>query len=62
MVIMTKYGSQDNVALNEFYCDTLDDRAEINPKDIQLGTRCIVLENDNIDVYIADSKKQWHKL
>lgn len=60
---MVKCGEQDNVLTYEHYCDTLADRAKIDPRYINLGTRCIVLKDENynntLQVYIATSDKEW---
>lgn len=62
--IMTKRGTQDNVITYEHYCDTMEDRAKIDPNEITLGSSCIVLEGESgeLEVYIAGSNKQWHLL
>lgn len=62
MNVMTKRGSQDNMITYEHYCDTIADMANIDPKYITLGSVCIVIsgENEEMDVYIAGSDKQWH--
>lgn len=58
--IMTKRGSQDNVITYEHYCDTLEDRANIDPQYITLGSVCIVVEGENgLTAYIANSNKEW---
>lgn len=64
MNIMTKRGSQDNIVTYEHYCDTLEDRANIDLKYITLGSICIVLkgENDTLELYIADSNHNWIKM
>ena len=54
---MTKRGSLDNEVTNEFFCDTMEDLANIPSRDINLGTVAIVLEG--MRVYIANSKKEW---
>lgn len=60
MTIMSKRGSEDNVITYEHYCDTIEDRDQIDPKYITLGTTCIVITNQGVEAYIADSNKQWH--
>ena len=64
MNIMTKRGSLDNILTYEHICDTNADMATINPKYITLGTICIVLQgtNDSMEVYMADSDKEWHDI
>ena len=59
--IMTKQGQLDNVITYEHICDTVADMANINPSYITLGSVCIVIkgENDDLEVYMADSKKEW---
>ena len=62
--IMTKRGTQDNVITYEHYCDTIEDRANINPEYITLGSICIVVEGENneLEVYIANSNKEWKSI
>ncbi len=64
MNIMTKRGNQDNVVTYEHMCDTTADLANIDPHYITLGSIAIVLqgENDGMEIYIADSNKQWNSL
>lgn len=64
MNIMTKRGSQDNVVTYEHYCDTTADMNHIDSKYITLGSICIVIKgnNDTMELYIADSNKQWNKM
>lgn len=59
--IMTKQGQLDNVVTYEHICDTVADMANINPSYVTLGSVCIVIkgENDDLEVYMADSKKEW---
>ena len=59
--IMTKRGQLDNVITYEHICDTVADMANINPSYVTLGSVCIVIkgENDDLEVYMADSKKEW---
>lgn len=59
--IMTKRGQLDNVVTYEHICDTVADMANINPSYVTLGSICIVIkgENDDLEVYMADSKKEW---
>lgn len=62
--IMTKRGSADNVLVYEHICDTLADKDNIDSRYITLGTICIVLNGDGgaLEVFMADSSKQWHEL
>lgn len=62
MNIMTKRGSQDNVITYEHYCDTISDMANINPEYITLGSVCVVIKGtgDDLEIYLADSNKQWN--
>ena len=55
---MTKRGSMDNETVNEFYCDTESDLANIPASEINLGTVAVVLK-PAIQVFIADSSKEW---
>ena len=60
---MVKCGEQDNELTYEHYCDQLEDRAKIDPSYINLGTKCIVLKDEDysntLQVYIANSLKEW---
>lgn len=62
--IMSKRGQQDNVITYEHICDTTADLADINPDYITLGSVAIVLQNeyDALEVYMANSAKEWIKL
>lgn len=64
MHILTKVGNQDNVVTYEHICDTLQDRDNIEKRYITLGSTCLVLsgENDTIEVYMADSNREWHDI
>lgn len=58
--VMTQRGSQDNVITYTHFCDTEEDKNNIDPKYITLGSVCIVLEGDNgFSGYIAKSDKTW---
>ena len=54
---MTKRGSMDNETTNEFFCDTATDLANIPASLVNLGSVAVVL--DGMEVYIANSSKQW---
>ena len=62
--IMTKRGSQDNIITYEHYCDTMADRAKIDPQYITLGSTCIVVEGESgeLEAYIAKSDKTWKQV
>lgn len=62
--IMTKRGQLDNVVTYEHICDTVADMANINPSYVTLGSVCIVIkgENDDLEVYMADSTKEWKSI
>lgn len=64
MNIMTKRGSQDNVATYEHLCDTAADLQNIDPRYITLGSIAIILQGTSggLEIYIADSNKQWNSL
>lgn len=64
MHIISKQGNQDNVITYEHICDTRADMSSIERKYITLGSVCIVLqgENDAMEVYMADSNKEWHDI
>lgn len=60
MNIMTKRGSEDNIITYEHWCDTLADRDNIDPKYITLGSVCVVVEGiTGVEIYIANSNKEW---
>ena len=60
MNLMTKRGSQDNVAIYEHYCDEKADLLNIPEEQITLGSTAIVLrdEGNELGVYIANSDKE----
>ena len=61
--IMTKRGGQDNVITYEFVCDSTADLQAIEPKYITLGSVAIVIQgNSGLEVYMANSKKEWINL
>ena len=62
MNIMTKRGNQDNVITYEHYCDTTADMDNINPEYITLGSVCVVIKgaNNDLEIYLADSNKNWN--
>ena len=64
MNIMTKRGQEDNVVTYEHICLAAGDMDNIDPAYITLGTVAIVLngESGGLEVYMADSSKEWHKL
>lgn len=64
MHIMSKCGEADNVLTYEHICDTNQDRLEIDPRYVTLGSKALVLhgEGDALEFYIADSDKQWINL
>lgn len=61
MNIMTKRGGLDNIATFEHVCDRKADLDNIPKNQITLGSLAIVLkgENDGLEVYMANSKKEW---
>ena len=61
MVITSKRGQQENRATYEFICDAATDLQNIDPHQITLGSVAIVLqgESGNLEVYMANSKKEW---
>lgn len=64
MNIMTKRGSEDNIITYEHYCDTTVDMNNINSKYITLGSVCVVIKGNDgaMELYMADSNKQWNKM
>lgn len=62
-VKMTKRGSMDNEVTYEHFCDTIEDMQDIDPHYITLGSICIVVQSSGgLDIYIADSNKEWHQV
>ena len=60
---MTKRGSEDNEVVYEFMCDTIDDLDSLDRKYITLGSIAIVLQGAaGLEVYIANSSKEWIQL
>ena len=61
MNIMTKRGTEDNCIIFEHYCDTTSDLNNIPKEQISLGSIAIILqgENDDLEIYIANSNKEW---
>ena len=59
--VLIKRGNLDNVVTYRHFCDTTDDMKNIDPKEITLGSECIVIEGKNggLEVYLAKSKKKW---
>ena len=64
MNVMTKRGSLDNEVTYEHYCDTKADMANIDPKYITLGSICVVVkgEDDALELYMANSNREWNKM
>lgn len=62
--VMTKRGSSDNVITYEHYCDTIEDRDNIDPQYITLGSVCIVVEGESggLEAYVANSEKEWKEV
>jgi hypothetical protein len=61
--IMTKRGQTDNVITYEHICDTPEDLDKIDPKYITLGSVAVVLKGSaGLEIYMADSQKQWVEL
>lgn len=59
--VLVKRGQLDNVATYEHFCDTTADMENINPKEINLGSVCVVLKGKSggMEVYLATSEKEW---
>ena len=64
MNILTKRGNLDNVVTYEHVCDEISDLPNIPSDQISLGSVAIVLkgENGGLEVYMADSNKEWSLL
>lgn len=64
MTKMTRRGNIDNIATFEHICDSYEDLNSIPEEEINLGSIAIVLvgESGSLDVFMADSQKQWHSL
>ncbi len=62
--IMTKRGNLDNVVTYEHICDTPEDMQNIKDEYITLGSVAIVLTGagNALEVYMANSQKEWIKL
>ena len=64
--VMTKRGSADNIITYEHFCDTKADMADIDPNEINLGSVCVVLEDesegDTLQFYLAKTDKSWIKV
>ena len=62
--IMTKQGNLDNVVTYEHICDTFEDIQSIDPHYITLGSTCVVIngESGGLEVYMADSNKEWQSI
>ena len=58
---MTKRGTLDNIVTYEHYCDTKSDLNNIPKEYSTLGSIAIVIqdENDELNAYIANTKRQW---
>lgn len=61
---MTKQGNLDNVVTYEHICDTFEDIQSIDPHYITLGSTCVVIngESGGLEVYMADSNKEWQSI
>lgn len=59
--ILSKIGTQINAPTYEYYCDTMADKDKIDPRQITLGSTCVVIEgaSGGIEGYIANSNKEW---
>lgn len=61
--VMTKRGEHDNVVAYEHMCDTRADLANIPEDEITLGSVAVVLRGEvGLEVYMADSNKEWISL
>lgn len=63
---MTKRGNIDNIVTYEHFCDTKADMTDIDPNEINLGSVCVVLEDesegDTLQFYLAKTDKSWIKV
>ena len=61
--ITTQRGTQDNVVTFTHFCDTKADMADIDQNEINLGSVCVVLEDesegDTLQFYLAKTDKSW---
>ena len=59
--ITSRRGTHDNVVTYEFICDTTADMTNIEQQYITLGSVCVVINGNigNLEVYIANSNKEW---
>lgn len=63
MNILTKFGKEINRATYEHICDTAEDLKNIPETEINLGSVAIVLQGSNgLEVYMANSNKEWNKI
>ena len=63
MNVMTKRGREDNVVTYEHFCDKKADMDNIEKKYINLGSVCVILEDETKDntlqFMLAKSDKTW---
>lgn len=63
MHVTTKRGNLDNEVTYDHFCDTKADMDTINPKEITLGSVCVILEdetkNNTLQFMLAKSDKTW---
>lgn len=58
--VMTRRGNLDNRVTYEHICDTLADLPNIPLSEISIGSTAIILKGDDgMEVYMADSSKEW---
>lgn len=61
MNVLVKSGNECNVVTYKHFCDTTEDMKNIDPRKINLGSSCVVINGSGgINTYLADSSKQWH--
>ena len=64
--VMTQRGTQDNVITYTHFCDTAEDKKQIDPRYITLGSVCVVLEdednNNELTFYLGKSDKTWKQV
>ena len=63
MHVTTKRGNLDNEVTYDHFCDKKADMDTIDPKEITLGSVCIILEDetkdDTLQFMLAKSDKTW---
>lgn len=63
MHVTTKRGNLDNEVTYDHFCDKKADMTAIDPKEITLGSVCVIIEdeskNNTLQFMLAKSDKTW---